>query len=370
MKLIINSDRVERAVMVDQNRWWYVDLVIVSLLAGLAGGLIHLGTAGMARIVLAMPLFLLFPGYAFVALLFPENGDAPDEPFDEDRTGLWAPRSESNGIDRVSRFILSVVTSVVLVAVVALAANVTPWGITLRPLLAGLGIATVGFSLLGLVRRWRCPADRRFTPSAGAFWSDLFYASKDTPYGSNRAVYNIAIGLSLLLLVTSAGYAATNPVEHEGFTELYVDTDPVSGDDRSMYQSTYVRGESAEFAVNVTNREHEQRQYTTVVMLQRVNESGRETTVQAETELASDEITVSDGATESQQFEIAPTMAGDDLRLAVLLYEGDAPADPTTADAYRTLRLPITVEDGQSAMAQRATGGSGAVRSAPTGGDS
>jgi uncharacterized membrane protein len=353
--------------MSDHSRWWFADLVVVALLAGLAAGQIQLGTTGPTRIALAMPLLLLFPGYALVALLFPEVGETPDEPFDTDRTGLWKPHSGPDGIDRVVRFALSVVMSVALVAVVALVANVTPWGIALWPILAGLVIVTAGCCLLGLVRRWRCPADRRFAPAVGSFWSGLFYSARDTPFGGpNRAVYNVAIGVSLLLLVTSTGYAVANPPDHEGFTELYVDTDPVSGDDQSMYQSRYVRGESQEFAVNVTNREHEERQYTTVVLLQRVNDSGDGTSMRAETELARDTVTVADGATERQAFDITPTMSGEDLRLVVLLYADGAPADPSADNAYRVLRLPITVEEGENASTRRRTDGLAATESAAT----
>ncbi len=37
-------------------------------------------------------------------------------------------------------------------------------------------------------------------------------------------------------------------------------------------------------------------------------------------------------------------MQGDDLRLTLLLYNGEPPAEPTADNAYRVARLPIEVE--------------------------
>jgi hypothetical protein len=84
------------------------------------------------RWVLGSVFVLFIPGYVAVEALFPKGRE----------------------LDGIERFALSVGLSLALVPLVALLLNYTPWGIRLTPIVTSLFIATVGLSLVGLVRRF------------------------------------------------------------------------------------------------------------------------------------------------------------------------------------------------------------------------
>ena len=322
--------------------WWYLDLALVIALAGSIAFGIFAGVEGAIRIALAAPLVLVLPGYALVSILFPEAGDGETPPFDDEKTGLWNPITTDGGIGRIERFVLSVVLTMAIVPLVALVSSATPWGVTLEPILIGVVAVTIALSLLGILARWRCPPDRRFTASIPA--AALWFTRTRTPYDTTSTTpFNALLALSVVILLASAGYAIANPPQHDGFTEFAVDTEPVTGETETMYVSSYTQGATQELPLAITNREHRETSYTTVVLLQRVTVDGDDVTVTETDELARESATVSDGETYRQSIEIAPTMAGDDLRLLVLLYEGEPPDDPTAENAYRVLRLPIEV---------------------------
>lgn len=79
--------------------------------------------------------------------------------------------------------------------------------------------------------------------------------------------------------------------------------------------------------------------YTVVVALQRVENN----TTQATQELDRFGVAVADNETWLRQVSITPTMRGQRLRLAFLLYRGSPPAHPTVANAYRELHLWVNV---------------------------
>ncbi|MCU4974140.1 DUF1616 domain-containing protein [Halobacteria archaeon AArc-m2/3/4] len=340
--------------------WWYVDLAAVVAVTGLATFGLLVDPPSTVRIVLALPLLLFCPGYALVSVLFPDDVGDEQRSFDDWKTGLQNPVPDGRGLDSIERFVLSVVLSIALVPTVALGSSITPWGVTVRPILVGIGLVTITLALAGIVARLRCAPERRFTPSlASVSVTSLGFSSRSrSAYDStNTRVFNVALACSLVILLASAGYAIANPPQGDGFTEFYVETEPVTGDTETMYEASYTSGESQDLTVFVDNQEHRDVTYTTVVQLQRVDyadgngDGGGEeegttentATVLETDELTRDSITVADGQRESQTLEVTPTMAGDDLRLVVLLYEGEPPSEPSTDDAYRVIRLPVDV---------------------------
>ena len=329
--------------MSDTN-WWFFDLAAVIAVTGVLTFGIISGMEGAVRTVLAIPLVLVLPGYALVSALFPDKPNDDYQSFDTKKTGLGSPLLVSGGLEAIERAILSIVFSVALVPAITLFAAVTPGGVTLEPILIGLSMLTVMLALLAIGTRYRCPADRRFVPSVASI-SPFFTRDRPSPYDRvNNRPYNVAIAVGLVLLLASSGFALANPPQHDGFTELSVETKNVTGEIDTMYDSTYTAGASQELTVTITNQEHETRRYTTVVLLQRVSSEGDSVTVHESTALDKEAVTVADGESTRQPLEITPTMQGSDLRLAVLLYEGDPPAEPTADNAYRVVRLPIEVE--------------------------
>ncbi|QLK25810.1 DUF1616 domain-containing protein [Natrinema zhouii] len=328
--------------MSDTN-WWYFDLAVVIAVTGALTLGILSGVSGVGRIALMVPLVLFLPGYALVSALFPDEPNDDYRSFDEEKTGLGNPLLVSGGLEAVERTILSIVFSVALVPAITLFASLTPRGLTLEPVLLGLAAVTVVLALLAIGSRYRCPADRRFTPSILSV-SPLFTRERQSAYDRvNVRPYNIAIVIGVGLLLASAGFALANPPEHDGYTEISVETENVTGDIETVYDSTYTAGETQELQATITNQEHEERRYTTVVLLQRTSSDGETVTVNESVEMDRKNATVADGNAHQQTLEITPTMRGDDLRLTLLLYDGEPPAEPTSENAYRKLHLPIEV---------------------------
>ena len=324
------------------NQWWFLDLAAVIAIAGVLTLAIFSGAAGVVRTVIAIPLVLFLPGYALVSVLFPTEPNIEYQAFDEEKTGLGNPLLATGGLETIERAVLSGIFSIALVSTVTLFASVTPRGIALEPVLSGLALVTVVLSLIAIGIRYRYSPDQRYAPSLS---SPFFTRVRPGVYGRpDPRPYNVAIVIGLVLLIASGGFALANPPAHDGFTEFSVDTEPVSGDTETMYESTYTAGETAELQTSITNREHGEREYTTVVLLERVSYGNDSVTVHETTELDRRSTTVADGETREQTLEITPTMRGDDLRLTLLLYEGEPPADPTAENAYRSIHLPIRVE--------------------------
>lgn len=322
--------------------WWYIDLALVICVTGVATFGLLAGLPGPLRVALALPLVVFLPGYALVSIFYPDA--APKDRAPDDRgAGLRNPLSRGSGIDPLERLVLSVAASMIVVPSVALAATATPWGITASPVIVGLGVATIGLAVLGIVARFYCPENQRFTPSipSGILFSD----EGRTAYDPDVTVFNIAIVCSLLFLLVVGGFALASPPTHDGFTEFSAETENVSGDIDTMYAASYTQGEPQELTVDVTNHERQETTYTTVTLLQRVDYVDDMTAdVQEEDELARDQFTIPDGVVDSRTIEFTPTMAGEDVRIVVLLFEGEPPENPSVDDTDHVIRLPVVID--------------------------
>lgn len=90
-----------------------------------------------ARYVLGSIFILWLPGYSFIKALFPTRVPVP--------TG----KRELDGVERIA---LSAGMSLVLVPLVGLLLNYTPWGIRLTPVTLSLFALTITFATAGLLR--------------------------------------------------------------------------------------------------------------------------------------------------------------------------------------------------------------------------
>jgi hypothetical protein len=83
------------------------------------------------------------------------------------------------------------------------------------------------------------------------------------------------------------------------------------------------------------------RSYTVVVQLERVGADG---SVVDRVELDRLSATVGAGERWTRRHAVTPPTTGENLRLSYLLFVGDAPAEPTRADARHATHLWVTVE--------------------------
>ena len=100
------------------------------------------------RIPIGLVFVLFVPGYAFIAALFPEEGESPTEGEDGDRETEESELAASSrsGIDGIERVALSFGLSIAIVPLIGLVLNFTPWGIRLTPIMLGVS----GFTLLAV----------------------------------------------------------------------------------------------------------------------------------------------------------------------------------------------------------------------------
>ena len=111
-----------------------VSLVLVPL-AVLCGG-------SPASLVLGLVFVLFSSGYSLVAAIFPKRYD----------------------LDIVRRLALSFGLSIMVVVLVGVVLNFTPWGISLYPVLIALLVFIIAASAVAYCLRRRLPPEERFEP--------------------------------------------------------------------------------------------------------------------------------------------------------------------------------------------------------------
>jgi len=117
------------------------------------------------------------------------------------------------------------------------------------------------------------------------------------------------------------------------------------------YSTELTSGQATNFTLTVENHEGQATNYTAVAVLQRVETSNGSVTVLERSELDRVSLSVPDGETRQQALSVTPEMLGDDMRLNVLVYEGDPPATVTPATADNHLFLWVDVNDSSAGSA-------------------
>lgn len=289
------------------------------------------------RIMFGIPFILFLTGYTLIAALFPQASSA-------ELPERHIYKRRDHGINGIERVVLSVGMSAIIVPLIGLVLNFTPWGIRLKPLMVSIGGFTIIAATVATVRRWKLsPAERYSVPYHE--WIAAVRAEFFDPNDRTDAVLNVVLVLSLLFALGSVGFVVAVPHDSEQFTEFYLLTE--DGDDELVadeYPEEFVQGEAQSVMVGIENHEYETVEYTVVVQLERVesNEAGSEVVERDELDRFSS--TLEHEETGHREYQVVPTMAGEQLRLTFLLYDGDVPETPTRENAYRKLHLWIDVE--------------------------
>ena len=323
------------------------DLAAVLLLTGvtLVVALAPVNRETPLRVVFGLPFVLFLPGYALVAALFPEAGDGPaNEEAKETEAGDGDGRD--GGIDGIERVALSFGLSIAVVPLVGLVLNFTPFGIRLVPVLVSVSLVTAGGAVVAARRRQLLLAEERFRVPYQEWYAGA-RAELFEPDSGTDAALNVLLVVSVLLAVSSVAYAVAVPQQGESFTEFYLLTEDEDGElVADGYPTTFTVGDTRPVVVGVTNQEHEPVDYTVVVQLQDVRltgPNGTEVVVDGATELDRYSVALADNATEQRVVDVRPTTTGQRLRLALLLYRGEPPTDPSVESAYRETHLWVNV---------------------------
>lgn len=298
------------------------------------------------RVGIALAVLFVLPGYALTTAAFPAR-----RPWDEPSSGTRSPlesakrgrrRAALTGVERAA---LSFGLSVALLPLFGLALQVAVGGFYLSTSVALL----TGFVLLalavGVIRRARTPEDVRYVPLRG-LWRDGRRSFRGA--GGKKVALDVVLALTVIVSMSTLGYALVAPQEGSHFTEAYLLAQQDDGQFASKnYPTTFEVGEGQPLMLAVENHEGESVQYTVVVELQQRSEDGN-TTKRAELDRFTER--VSDGETWRKRHEVAPTFAGERLHLVYMVYQGSPPGDPTERTAYRSVSLRIDVTN-QSASA-------------------
>ena len=297
------------------------------------------------RVVVGLPLVLFIPGYALIAALFPEAGISPEHDYE---TASDTPKDASenrSGIDGIERIALSFGLSIAVVPLLGLVLNFTPFGIRLTPIMVAVSGFTLLLTAIAAQRRWDLPPDDRFEVPYQDWIADARSELLD-PDSRGDAGLNVLLVVSILLAVSSVGYAVAVPPDGEQFSEFYLLTENDDGElVADGYPTNVTAGEPQSLVVGIGNHEHEQLQYTVVVEAHRVNTANNSTTVLERESLRQFEATVGANETWHQPHTVSPTMTGDRLRLTYLLYRGTPPQQPSVESAYREVHLWINVSE-------------------------
>jgi uncharacterized membrane protein len=318
-----------------------VDAVVVAGYAVVAGGALLSGAVGGAwRVLLAAPLVGFLPGYALLSALVPADGG-------DDRL-LTTERLRSPGLAWLERCSLSVATSVATLPLVALGLSAVGAGLSAGPATAALVGFVVVATAVGVRRRLRLSPEDRYAPPL-ARWRREVQAAFD---GSRvDAAVNLLVVVAVVVAMSGLAYGLAAPPRGESYTETALLTEEGGDLVAGNYTTAAVQGERVNVTLSVENREGRPMEYTAVVVLERVRSVGGDAAVVERNELERASLAVPDGERRTRALSPEPEMLGDDLRLSVLLFEGEAPGTATPAGADERLHLWIDVSERANATA-------------------
>lgn len=312
---------------------WAVDLLLVALLVLLADvALLVPGVPWPIEWLLGVPLLLFLPGYALLSALFPES------PGTDHRVGVFD--GEVPGWP--ARLALAVVVSFVLVAVVGVLLAVISV-LTVATALGAISVISLAGVAVAAGRRESLSPTTRAAPLAGGVASLRGTVSAQLP---GSTIQTAATAVALLVLVASLAYAGAASPQPNPYTEFYLGNEEADGDlVAEGFPTTVTAGERVPVTVVVENEEDRRVSYNVVVLAQRVADNG---TVTAREHLDTFSERVRPGERAVRNETLTPTLTGDSVRIRFLLYKGPAADQPSVENADLSLRLWVTVADGET----------------------
>jgi uncharacterized membrane protein len=211
-------------------------LVIVWFVASIAVIFLPVLNETPLRMVLVLPALLFIPGYCLIAALFPKDDDI----------GLG------------ERIMLSIGLSIVVVPLIGLGLNFTPWGIRLDPFVISITFFTYTMILLAYYQRAILPIEERFSipffTIAGRIRQEILPREEK---GVDRFLSVIIVIVFLIAILTTV-YVIIIPKEGERFTEFYI-----LGENRTAadFPGRIIAGQNYPMFIGVGNHEYRDMTY-------------------------------------------------------------------------------------------------------------
>jgi uncharacterized membrane protein len=266
--------------------------------------LIPVLSGSFIRTALGLPLLIFLPGYALIAMLFPEK----------------------IGLEGMERIALSVAMSASVMPLIGLALSYTPWRIKEISLLTCVSVFTLLMLAAAYIRRRHLPADRTFEVPFRTLALTLISGVMGEPESKTEKNLRIILAFSFLILIGTGAYVVLVPQEKEPFTEFYI-----LGNNgmANNYTTQYIQGETGTYIVGITNNEHRTMDYTMEVRLENKSLPLPENL---------QHIRLAQNTTLKEPLEITPSVEGKNMKLEFLLFNETEKNVP-----YKNLRLWINV---------------------------
>lgn len=301
------------------------DLLLVVGVVVAAAGWSILGPSAAVGLPIALALLFVLPGYVTTELAYAERRRPHD-------------RSLPTVVERLA-FTLGLSMAIVPVLAILTYLSVSLTDITVVAVVVGYVVIV---SALTAVRRHRSAVSDGQTPERAQGLP--FHLPSPTGMSSAALVVNGLLAISVLAATAALGGAMLAPQEGAGTTDLHLLTESGDRAIASDYPETIGAGESVNVTVGVTNDERTSVDYTAVAQLQQVRIEGQSVEVIKQAEVGRYEFSVDSGDTWRRQVSVDDALTGQNLRIAVYLYRGDAPENPAVGTAYRHVYLWVDVE--------------------------
>jgi len=169
------------------------DILIISILTVLLVIISVLIPSNIVRIILGLPAILVFPGYSFVAALYPGKED----------------------MNRIQRLALSIGISVAIITLIGLILNYTPWGVGPESVLFSVSIFILLTSAIALLRRSKVPGRNKYICQLTISWP--VWAS-----GVLSKLLFVSFIVSIVVTLGVISYVTVSPRVEAAFTEFYI----------------------------------------------------------------------------------------------------------------------------------------------------
>lgn len=287
----------------------------------------------VVRAAFGIPLLLFVPGYVAVSVLFPRARPVP-----EGSTPLIAQTRDLSDAERVA---LAFGLSVALLPIFGLAISAAQLDYTSSTVVGTIGGVTLMGTILAIVRRLSLPAADRYHVAFGRRF-DAALSSIFNTRSTAHTVLNVALIASMVLALSTVGYALVAPQDGETYTGVQLLTEDDSEElVAADYPETIEPGESVPLVIAVENQEATTQEYTVVVQEQRLDDGE----VVDRTELDRVDYALADGETGYADRELTPTPEEGPVKLSVQVYVDDVPETPTGEEAYREAYIWTTVTE-------------------------
>jgi uncharacterized membrane protein len=262
-----------------------MDLLVIVIASVLMVPL-ALFTAGPVRIIFGIFFVLIFPGYTFLAALFPRKTQ----------------------LDSLMRLALTLGLSLALVIILLLILNFTPWGIRLDSSLIALGIFTGVMAGLAWLQRRRLSREERFFSGINLNFNQ--YLQTFQRQKTVDKVLNILLLVAVVGVLGTVAYVLIRNKNGEKFTQFYVLNLDGKADN---YPHDIVSGQSGSVLLDIVNDEGAAAMYKIEILIdgQPVNEI--------------DSIVLSQGQQWEQPVTFTPSKTGDNQEVQFELFVNDSP---------------------------------------------